>query len=383
MDFQLTPKQQVVRRTVRAFAQEHLAPIAHELDQQARFPWEIMEPMKEMNLFGLQAASEWGGAAMDTISYAIVIEELARVCAGVALAVTVHNSVSLYPIEAFGSEEQKKRILPGMCAGERIGAFCLTEPNAGSDVSSIEATAIPRDDHYLLNANKIFVTNGAIADVGLILCRTNPEDPKRGYSILIAERGMRGFSVGPLEDLCGMRTNPVSALTMTDCRIPLENLLGKPGEGTRIALQTLDIGRLGIAAQALGIAQACLDVSLEYANQRTQFRSPLIKFQNIQNMLADMATEIDAARLLIYRAGWLKDNQRPISTAASMAKLYASELASRCASQGVQIHGGYGYSKSYPIERYWRDARITEIYEGTSEMQRMVIARNLKETAGP
>ncbi len=380
MDFHLTPKQQLIRRTVREFAEEHLAPIAQEIDRQARFPWEIMESMKEMNLFGLQAASEWGGAAMDTISYAIVIEELARVCAGVALAVTVHNSVSLFPIEAFGNDEQKKRILPGMCSGERIGAFCLTEPNAGSDVSSIEATAIPRDDYYLLNANKIFVTNGAIADVGLILARTNPEDKKRGYSILIAERGMRGFSVGPLEDLCGMRSNPVSSLTMTDCRIPLENILGKPGEGTRIALQTLDIGRLGIAAQALGIAQACLDVSLEYAAQRTQFRSPLIKFQTIQNMLADMATEIDAARLLIYRAGWLKDNQRPFSTASSMAKLYASELASRCASQGVQIHGGYGYSKSYPIERYWRDARITEIYEGTSEMQRMVIARNLKET---
>ena len=382
MEFQLTPKQQVIRRTVREFATTRLGPIAHELDQHARFPWEIMDTMKSMNFFGLQASSQYGGAGMDTISYAITIEELGRVCAAVALAVTVHNSVSLYPIEAFGSDDQKKRLLPGMCAGDRIGAFCLTEPNAGSDVSSIEATATHQKGYYLLNANKIFVTNGGIADVALILARTDPEDKKRGYSLLIVERGMRGFSVGPLEDLCGVRANPVSSLIMTDCRVPVENLLGKAGDGTRIALQTLDIGRLGIAAKALGIAQASLDASLEYALQRAQFRSPLINFQSIQNMLADMATEIEAARLLIYRAGWRRDKGLPFTAAASMAKLYASELATRCASNGVQIHGGYGYSKSYPIERYWRDARVTEIYEGTSEMQRMVIARNLKENAG-
>ena len=382
MEFHLTQKQEVIRRTVRDFAENRIGPVAHELDQQARFPWGLMESMKAMNLFGLQADPAWGGAGLDTISYAIVIEELGRTCAAISLAVTVHNSVALFPVETFGSEEQKQRLLPGMCSGDRIGAFCLTEPNAGSDVSSIEATAILQDDHYLVNANKIFVTNGAVADVAVVLARTDPEDRKKGFSVLIVERDMPGFSVGPLEDLCGMRANPVSSLIMTDCRVPIVNLLGRPGGGVRIALQTLDAGRIGIAAQALGIAQGSLDVSLEYAAQRSQFRTPLMQFQTIQNQLADTATELDAARLLIYRAAWLKDNGKPFSDASAKAKLYAAELASRAASRGVQIHGGYGYSKSYAIERYWRDARITEIYEGTSEMQRMVIARGLKEKAG-
>jgi butyryl-CoA dehydrogenase len=379
VDFQIDPKQRVVRRTVREFATNRLGPIAHELDQQARFPWELMDDMKAMNLFGLQASPAWGGAGMDTISYAITIEELGRVCAGIALAVTVHNSVSLFPIEAYGNDEQKRRILPGMCAGDRIGAFCVTEPNAGSDASATEATATLEGESYNLNANKIWVTNGAIAGVAVVLARTDPEDRKKGFSLLIVERGMRGFSVGPLEDLCGMRSNPVSSLIMTDCPVPKENLLGRPGDGVRIALQTLDVGRIGIAAQALGIAQASLDASLEYAKQRIQFRVPLVQFQSIQNMLADAATEIEASRLLVYQAGWLRDNNQPFSSALAMAKLYASESASRAASRGVQIHGGYGYSKSYPIERYWRDARVTEIYEGTSEIQRMVIARSLKE----
>ncbi len=341
-----------------------------------------MEPMKAMNLFGLQASPRWGGAGLDTISYVIVVEELSRLCAGLALAVSVHNSVSLFPVEAFGSEELKDRILPGMCSGERIGAFCLTEPNAGSDVSSVEATALLEDGHYLVNANKIFVTNGAVADLAVVLARTDPGDPKRGFSLLVVERGMKGFSVGPLEDLCGMRTNPVASLIMTDCRVPSGNLLGKPGDGARMALQTLDVGRIGIAAQALGIARGSLEESLEYASQRSQFKAPLTKFQAIQNMLADTSTELDAARLLVYRAAWLRDSGASFSEASAKAKLYASELASRAASRGVQIHGGYGYSKSYPIERYWRDARITEIYEGTSEMQRMVIARSLKGSVG-
>jgi butyryl-CoA dehydrogenase len=382
LDFEISPKQRVIRRTVREFATTRIGPVAHELDRQARFPWELMDDMKAMSLFGLQAAAEWGGAGLDTLSYAITIEELARVCAGVALAVTVHNSVCLYPIEAFGTEEQKRRILPGMCSGDRLGAFCVTEPNAGSDASATEATAVMEGGHYVLNGNKIWVTNGAIAGVAVVLARTDPEDRRRGLSTLIVERGMRGFSVGPLEDLCGMRANPVSSLIMTDCPVPKENLLGRPGDGIRIALQTLDVGRIGIASQALGIAQASLDVSIEYAQQRVQFKAPLTQFQSIQNMLADTATEIEAARLLVYRAGWLRDNGRPFSSASAMAKLYASEAASRAASRGVQIHGGYGYSKSYPIERYWRDARVTEIYEGTSEIQRMVIARSLTERPG-
>jgi len=378
LDFQISSKQKVIRRTVRDFAENRLAPVAHELDQQARFPWELMEPMKAMNLFGLQASPKWGGAGLDTVSYVIVIEELSRVCAGVALAVTVHNSVSLFPIETFGNPEQKGRLLPGMCSGDRIGAFCLTEPNAGSDISSIEASAVlEKDGHYRLNANKIFVTNGAVADLAVVLARTDPEDRKRGFGLLVVERGMKGFSVGPLEDMCGMRPNPVASLIMSECLVPRENLLGSSGDGVRMALQTLDVGRIGIAAQALGIAQGSLDASVEYAAQRAQFRSPLLQFQSVQNMLADTATELDAARLLVYRAAWQRDSGAVFSDASAKAKLYASELASRAASRGVQIHGGYGYSKSYPIERFWRDARITEIYEGTSEMQRMVIARNL------
>jgi len=382
VEFRLTQKQQVIRRTVGEFARNRIAPVAHELDQQARFPWELTEPMKAMNLFGLQAALEWGGAELDSVSTIITIEEIARVCAALALAISVHNSVSLFPIETFGSEEQKKRFLPAMCSGDRIGAFCLTEPNAGSDISSIEATAIPEGDHFRLNANKIWVTNGAVAGVAVVLARTDPAEGKKGFSMLVVERGMRGFSVGPLEDMCGMRANPVCSLIMTDCRVPRRNVLGQPGDGARIALQTLDVGRIGIAAQALGIAQASLDASLEYASQRKQFRKPIFEFQTIQNSLADTATELDAARLLVYRAGWMRDEKLPFSSASAMAKLYASELASRAASRGVQIHGGYGYSKSYAIERYWRDARITEIYEGTSEMQRAVIARGLKGVAG-
>ena len=378
MEFALTQKQQIIRRTVREFALARLAPLAHELDQQARFPWELMDAMKAMNLFGLQTSARWGGADLDSVSYAVTIEELGRVCAAVALAVTVHNGVALYPIETFGSEEQQARLLPALCAGERIGAFCLTEPNAGSDISSVETEAVLEGDHYLVNGSKIWVTNGAIADVAVLLVRTDPADTRRGFSLLIAERGTEGFSVGPLEDLCGMRANPVCSLMYNNCRIPSANLLGKPGEGVKMALQTLDVGRIGIAAQALGIAQASLDVSLDYAAQRYQFREPLVQFQTIQNMLADTATELDGARLLVYRAAWLKDQGLPFSDASAKAKLYASELASRAASRGVQIHGGYGYSKSYAIERYWRDARITEIYEGTSEMQRLVIARNLK-----
>jgi len=382
LDFQVGRKQNAIRRTVREFAEHRLAPVAHELDQQARFPWELMEPMKTMNLFGLQAAPQWGGAGLDTVSYVIVIEELSRVCAGVALAVTVHNSVSLFPIEAFGDAEQKGRLLPGMCSGDRIGAFCLTEPNAGSDISSVEASAVPEDGHYRLNANKVWVTNGAIADVAVVLARTDPGDRKRGFGLLVVERGMQGFSVGPLEDLCGMRANPVAALIMNDCPVPRKNLLGRSGDGIRMALQTLDVGRVGIAAQALGIAQGSLDASVEYAAQRRQFKSPILQFQSVQNMLADTATELDAARLLVYRAAWLRDSGAAFSDASAKAKLYASELATRAASRGVQIHGGYGYSKSYPIERYWRDARITEIYEGTSEMQRLVIARGLAREGG-
>jgi butyryl-CoA dehydrogenase len=268
-------------------------------------------------------------------------------------------------------------LVPPLAKGEKIGAFCLTEPNTGSDAAGIEATAIGEKDHYVVNANKVLVTNGGVADVCLIFVRTDPEAGRKGISVIIAERGTTGFVVGDLEDLCGMRANPVSSIRLYDCPVPVENLLGKEGMGLRIGLAALDAGRIGVAAQAVGIAQAALDEGIRYAKERRQFGVPIAKHQAVQMMIADMATQVDAARLLVYRAALLRDQGKPFSQAAAMAKLYASETSSKVTDMAVQIHGGYGYSKSYPVERYYRDARVTRIYEGTSEIHRMVIARGV------
>jgi alkylation response protein AidB-like acyl-CoA dehydrogenase len=377
METFLTDKHRAVRRSVRAFCERELFPIAKDIDQEARFPWEAVEKMAGLGYFGIQAPKELGGAGMDTVSYIIVIEEISRACGSLGLCVTVHNSVAVYPLLAFGSEEQKQRLVPALAKGEKIGAFCLTEPNAGSDAAGIEATALRDNDHYVVNANKVLVTNGGVADVCLLFVRTDPKAGRKGISVIIAERGTAGFVVGDLEDLCGMRANPVSSIRLYDCRIPAENLLAKEGMGLRIGLAALDAGRIGIAAQAVGIAQAALDEGVRYAKQRRQFGVPIAKHQAVQMMIADMATEVDAARLLVYRAAVLRDQGKPFSEAAAMAKLYASETSSKVTDMAVQIHGGYGYSKSYPVERYYRDARVTRIYEGTSEIHRMVIARSV------
>jgi len=377
MDTFLSEKHRAVRRSVRAFCDRELFPIAKEIDQEARFPWEAVDKMAGLGYFGIQVPKELGGAGMDTVSYIIVIEEISRACGSLGLCVTVHNSVAVYPLMAFGSEEQKQRLVPPLAKGEKIGAFCLTEPNAGSDAAGIEATAIREEDHYVVNANKVWVTNGGVADVCLIFVRTNPEAGHKGISVIIAERGTTGFVVGDLEDLCGMRANPVSSIRLYDCRVPGENLLGKEGMGLRIGLAALDTGRIGIAAQAVGIAQAALDEGVRYAKERRQFGVPIAKHQAVQMMIADMATQLDAARLLVYRAAVLRDQGKPFSQAAAMAKLYASETSSKVTDMAVQIHGGYGYSKSYPVERYYRDARVTRIYEGTSEIHRLVIARGV------
>jgi butyryl-CoA dehydrogenase len=297
------------------------------------------------------------------------------VSGSIGLCLSVHNSVALFPILAFGSDEQKQKWVPALARGEKIGAFCLTEPNAGSDASAIMASALPEADHWLVNANKVFVTNGGIADICLIFARTDPAAGRRGISVIVAERGTTGFVVGDLEDLCGMRANPVSSIRLYDCRVPKNNLLGKPGTGLGIGLAALDTGRIGIAAQAVGIAQAALDEAIRYANQRQQFGVPIARHQAIQMMIADMATQVDAARLLVYRAAWLKDRNASVSKAAAQAKLFAAEAACTVTDSAVQIHGGYGYSKAYAVERYYRDARVTRIYEGTSEVHRMVIAR--------
>jgi butyryl-CoA dehydrogenase len=373
----LKKKHRILRRSVRDFCEQQLKPIAAEIDQEARFPWEVAEKMGPLGYFGIQAPIEMGGAGLDSLSYAITIEEVSRVSGAMGLCLSVHNSVALYPILAFGSQEQHRRWVPSLAQGRKIGAFCLTEPNAGSDAGAIAATALEAGDHWLVNANKVFVTNGGIADICLIFARTDPTAGRRGISVVVAERGTPGFVVGDLEDLCGMRANPVSSIRLYDCRVPKANLLGKTGMGLKIGLAALDTGRIGIAAQALGIAQAALEAAVQYANQRQQFGVPLARHQAIQMMIADMATQVDAARLMVYRAAWLKDNRQPVTRAAAQAKLFAAEASTTITDLAVQIHGGYGYSKAYAVERYYRDARVTRIYEGTSEVHRMVIAREV------
>jgi len=368
-------KHKVVRRTVRDFAEAELGPIAHEIDREARFPWEVIEKMQALHFFGLQVPRKYGGAEVDSISYAITIEELSRVCAAIGLCVTVHNSVGAAPIAVFGTEEQKERFLPPLASGKKIGAFCLTEANAGSDAGGVETNAIAVEDGYVINGTKIFVTNGGICGIALIFATIPESNGKPATSVFIVEKDMEGFSVGEIEDLCGMRANPVSSLFLEDCKVPLENCLGLSVSGTRIALTALDSGRIGIAAQALGIAQGAFDAAVKYAKERQQFRKPISAFQTIQNYLADMATEIDAGRLLLYRACAMKDEGKPFGTQAAMAKLYCSRVATRTTNLAMQIHGGYGYSKEYDVERYFRDAKVTEIYEGTSEVQRLVISR--------
>ncbi len=361
----------------RHFAATELAPIAKEIDEEGRFPWEAVEKMGRLNFFGMQAPRKYEGSELDSISYCLVIEEISRVCGALGLAVAVHNSVVVYPLSRFGSEEQKAKFLPSLAKGEKIGAFCLTEPNAGSDAMSIESTAIADGDSYLLNANKIFVTNGGVADTLIIFASVDPKDIKKGFSAILVERGTPGFEVGVLENSCGMRANPVCSITLSDCRVPKTHLLSKEGDGFKIAMAGLDTGRIGIAAQAVGIGQGALDVSLKYAKERIQFKVPIARHQAIQMMLADMGTMVEAARLLTLQAAHVRDTGGDLSGPSAMAKLFAARTASQVASLGVQIHGGYGYSREYPIERYFRDARVTEIYEGTNEIQQIVIAREL------
>lgn len=379
MKLQFNPcmKHKLIRNSVRHFAETELAPIASDIDQHRRFPRDVIAKMQALNYFGLQAPAEYGGAALDSISSAIVVEEISRVCAAVGLCVTVHNGVAVYPLLKFATSKQKDQFLPALASGETIGAFSLTEANSGSDAGSVETTAVRNGSDYILNGTKIFVTNGGVCDIALIFAISLSPQDKPLSSVFIVESKFPGFLRGELEDLCGMRANPVSSLFLQDCQVPAENLLGNSGDGMKIGLATLDNGRIGVAAQALGIAQGAMDAAVKYARERQQFKKPIASQQTIQNYLADMATEILAGRLLLYRACELKDTGAPFSCEASMAKLYCSSVASKVTSLAVQIHGGYGYSKEYDVERYFRDAKVTEIYEGTSEIQRMVIARTI------
>jgi butyryl-CoA dehydrogenase len=370
-------KQAVIRRTVRKYAEQRLAPAAVEMDRTGEFPQDIAKEMAALQFFGLEIPSKYGGAGLDTVSYAMVIEEISKVNGAMGLCVAVHNGVAASPLYMFGNEEQFERFLIPLASGRAIGTFCLTEPNAGSDASSLETGAVRDGDEYVLNGNKVFVTNGGVSGINLIFGRVLPDDKGKNLAVFIVESHRKGLEKGPSEDLMGMRGNPVCPISLNDCRIPVENRLGREGEGLKIALSALNGGRIGIAAQALGIAQGALDVSIRYAEERHQFGRPISGFGAIQGFLADMGTRVEAARLLVYRASDLRDKGLDHVSESAMAKLFSAEAAVEVTKLGVQIHGGYGYTKAYPIERFYRDAKVCEIYEGTSEVQRMVIARGL------
>ncbi|HTP16983.1 MAG TPA: acyl-CoA dehydrogenase [Streptosporangiaceae bacterium] len=376
MNFDLTDEQELIRDMVREFAAADVAPIAAEIDRDHRFPEELVPKMADLGLLGIPFPEEVGGAGADYVSYAIVVEEISRVCATTSVIVSGHTSLGTWPIFQFGTQAQKDRYLHDLTTGRRLVAFALTEPAAGTDAAAGTSTAVLKGDEYVLNGSKIFITNGGYADVFIVTAKTDLTQGTRGISAFIVERDAPGFSIGEGERKMGIRASSTPPLYFVDCRIPRDALLGGEGNGFKVAMQTLDGGRIGIAAQAVGIAQGALDAAIAYAKERVQFGKPIASLEAIQFMLADMSTEIDAARLLVYRAAWLKDNGRPYSTESAMAKLFASETATRVAGHAIQIHGGYGFTESYPVERAYRDAKITEIYEGTSEVQRMVIARN-------
>ncbi len=377
MDFELTEEQRLVRDMVRDLAQKELAPRAAEVDKTEEFPAKNIQKMADLGLLGLPYPEKYGGGGGDYLSYAIAVEEVARACGSTALIYAAHVSLGCGPIYYFGSEEQKQKWLPHLCSGRGLGAFGLTEPEAGSDAGSTRTVAVRDGDCYVLNGSKMWITSGAIADVIVATAKTDPQAGTRGISCFLVEKGTPGFIPGKNEPKMGLKGSVTSALTFEDCRVPVSNLLGQEGEGFKQMLITLDAGRISIGAMALGLAQAALDQATRYARERRQFDQPIANFQAIQWMIADMATEIDAARLLIYRAAALKDAGRPFGKEAAMAKLYASETAERAAFKAVQIHGGYGYSREYPVERIYRDQRLCSIGEGTSEIQRLVIARQV------
>ncbi len=380
MDFELTEEQELIRSTVREFAETVLAPRAREMDEKAEFPWEEIKKMAEQGYLGAQIPKEYGGEDLDGVSYAIMVEEISRAVCGIGLTLQIHNSACSQPIAQFGNEEQKKKFLPRLAKGEIIGAFALTEPGAGSDAQSLRTTATPEGDEYVLNGSKIFTTSGPLAGVALTFATTpaeSEEAKRKPISAFLVEKGTPGFSAGAKEDKMGMRAAINSELMFDECRIPKENILGKEGDGFRIAMTILDSARIGASAQAVGLAQAALDEAVKYAKEREQFNRPIARFQAIQFMLAEMATQIEAARLLTYNAALLKDKGARFTKEVAMAKLYSSKICTEVVSNAVQIHGGYGYMKDYPVERYYRDAKVLEIYEGTSEVQRMVIAGQL------
>lgn len=374
MNFELTEEQRLLQRSVREFAQAEVKPFAKELDETGQFPREILRKAAEIGLTAVALPQRYGGAGMDHVCYSIAIEEISRACASTGVILSVQNSLYLDSIYRFGSEEQRRKYVMPVAGGEKIGCYALTEPQAGSNAAALATRAVRRGDRYIVNGTKAWITAGGAADFGVVYVSTRPEDGAKGITALIVEKGMPGFAPGKEEKKLGIHATACTELIFNDCAVPVENRLGEEGAGYRIALATLDGGRVGIASQAIGIAQGAFDAAMAYARARHAFGQPIAQFQAIQFMLADMALEIDAARLLARQAAWKQDSGARFSREAAMAKLFASEMATRVAHKAIQIHGGNGYSSEYPVERAYRDARITEIYEGTSEIQRLLIA---------
>ena len=374
MNFGLTREQELVRQMVREFAVNEVKPIAAEIDETERFPMENVKKMAELGMMGIPFPKELGGAGGDVQSYIITVEELSKACATHGVIVSAHTSLCASLLYENGTPSQKEKYLIPLAKGEKIGAFGLTEPGAGTDAAGQQTTAVLDGDNYILNGSKIFITNGGVADTFIVFAMTDKKMGTKGISAFIVEKGFPGFSIGKKEDKLGIRASSTTELIFENCVVPKENLIGKEGKGFGIAMKTLDGGRIGIAAQALGIAEGAYEESVKYMKERKQFGRPLSAFQGLQWMIAEMETKIEAAKLLVYKAAWLKQNKLPYSTDAAKAKLFAAEVAMDVTTKAVQIHGGYGYTKEYPVERMMRDAKITEIYEGTSEVQKMVIA---------
>ena len=377
MQIQLTEEQIMIQKAARDFAQSELLPGVIERDEKQEFPAEQIKKLGELGFMGMMVSPEYGGSGMDTVSYVLVMEELSKIDASTSVAVSVNNSLVCWGLEVFANEAQKQKYLIPLAKGEKIGAFCLSEPEAGSDATSQKTTAIDMGDHYLLNGTKNWITNGNSASTYLVIAQTDASKGSRGINALIVEKGMEGFIIGAKENKLGIRGSDTHTLMFNDVKVPKENRIGEDGFGFKFAMKTLSGGRIGIAAQALGIAAGAYELSLEYAKVREAFGKPIAQHQAIQFKLADMATEIEAARLLVYKAAWEKDNGLDYGLSSAMAKLYASKVAMEQTVEAVQIHGGYGFVKEYHVERLMRDAKITQIYEGTSEVQKIVISRSI------
>lgn len=377
MDFRLNDEQELLRDTIREFTESEIAPIAAELDEQEKFPEDLIPMLGEIGVMGIPIPEEYGGVGMGNFEYAMAVEEISKACASTGVTVSAHTSLCCWPIQEFGTEEQKQKYLPGLASGELLGAFGLTEPNAGTDAAMQASTAVDKGDHYLLNGSKIFITNGYYADVYVVFAMTDKSKGNKGITAFILEKGMEGFTFGSKERKMGIRGSATYELVFDNVKVPKENLLGEEGKGFKVAMATLDGGRIGIAAQALGIAQGAIDCASAYVKERVQFGRPISSFQNTQFKLAEMQTRVDAARYLVYRAACMKDAGENYSAEAAMAKLFASEAARDVTCQAVQLYGGYGFTREYPVERMMRDAKITELYEGTSEVQKMVIAARM------